>query len=281
MIGSKRGKGGIPVVEGSSACDDDELLSGRGAEDAELTRGADTDGRLAIDEAELAEDGRAVSDEAMMDTTVLDSAAAGGTEIEEEVDSSVDEVDDGVGAADDTASVEEVIGAADGTDSVDDVTEAAVMVKDSTDEESSDEDSADVTAGRAEDTELVGVGDSFVLECASAGTDIIVNPMPPLGPVPVASGAGVPAAALLVASLATAPVPASVDRLVAASLVAAPVAAPDATVVAASVAATSVLAVTEIAELSVAPWELHGAVTETVSVMVDTTELTAELSAAA
>jgi hypothetical protein len=224
-----------------------------------------------IDEAELAEEGRAVSDEAMMDTTVLDSAAAGGMAMEEEAVGAVDEADSAAGVAGVTDSVDERTGAADDSDSVVEAAVAAGLAEDATDE----------TAGRAEDTELVVVGNSFVLECASAGTDMIVNPIPPFGPVPVASCADVPATVLLVASLAAVVVPESAGRLVAAPLVEASAAAPDARVVAALVAANSVVAVAEVAELSAAPCAPHGAVTETVSVMVDTTELTTELSAAA
>jgi hypothetical protein len=56
------------------------------------------------------------------------------------------------------------------------------------------------TAGAAEIGAAV-VGDSLVLDLASGGTDTIVTPMPPLGPVPAASatpevpGAAAPAAA--------------------------------------------------------------------------------------
>lgn len=257
----------LPVAEGRSVREDDEL-PGRGARDAELTLGADTDGRLTIDDEELGEeDGRAVIDEAMMDTTVLDSAAAGGTAMEDEGEDVVEEADGAVGVTDVTESVDETTGAVDEDDSTEEATGGVETadVTDSVDEATRvAEDATDETEGRAEDMALLVVDNSFVFECASCGTDMIVNPTPPFGPVLAASGAGVPVAALLDDTPATALVPASVGKLVAAILVETSAAALDAEDATALVVAISVVAVAEVAEMSMAPAAPEGAVTETV-----------------
>lgn len=203
----------LPVTkEGGCSEAEEEVVPGRGARGkAELTLGADTDGKETVDVgvvAGLEREAEGMSDETTMETTVLDSAVADmmGSRVTDGTISATDVVgavpaNDVVGS--DSSAVVDVSTMEGGATDVGD----GIGVRDSTGTEETAElmvSVENVAAGGTEATDVVKVGDSLVLERISVGMEMRETPTPPLASVPVAAGGGIFSAAVVVAGLVTA-----------------------------------------------------------------------------